>query len=78
LIANEERRITVNETLSHRKDRIKDLREGAKNKIDFDVHQLIGTMCYRLFGNVEASGKDNKSGSLVLNTGGVFEGKPLL
>lgn len=72
--ANEGARITVNETLSQEKIELK-TQEGAKIKVGLDVHQLI-VRCVT-GGNVEASGKTINQ-EVVLNTGGVFEGKPLL
>ena len=71
---NEGARITVNETLSQEKIELK-TQEGAKIKVGLDVHQLI-VRCVT-GGNVEASGKTINQ-EVVLNTGGVFEGKPLL
>lgn len=71
---NEGARIMVNETLSQEKIELK-TQEGAKIKVGLDVHQLI-VRCVT-GGNVEASGKTINQ-EVVLNTGGVFEGKPLL
>ncbi|MDL5513166.1 head GIN domain-containing protein [Arenibacter sp. M-2] len=70
---NEGARITVNETLSQEKIELK-TQEGAKIKVGLDVHHLV-VRCVT-GGIVEASGKTINQ-EVVLNTGGVFEGKPL-
>lgn len=70
---NEGARITVNETLSQEALELK-TQEGASIKIGLDVDQL--TVRSVTGGIVEASGKAKRT-IVVLNTGGIFEGKPL-
>jgi len=72
--ANEGARITLNETLNQEKIELKS-QEGAKIKVGLEVREL--TVRCVTGGIVEASGKTVNQ-EVVLNTGGVFEAKPLL
>ncbi|MCM4169426.1 DUF2807 domain-containing protein [Arenibacter sp. H213] len=71
---NEGARITVNETLVQQSITLK-TQEGAKIKVGLNVGQVDSRSVTG--GIVEASGK-TKNLKVVLNTGGIFEGKPLL
>lgn len=70
---NEGARITVSETLVQQSITLK-TQEGAKIKIGLDVNQVDSRSVTG--GIVEVSGQTNNL-KVVLNTGGIFEGKPL-
>lgn len=70
---NEGAKITVNETLTQDALELK-TQEGASIKVGLDVGLL--TVRSVTGGIVQASGK-SKNVTVVLNTGGIFEGKPL-
>lgn len=71
---NEGAQITVNETLNQEMIELR-TQEGAKIKVGLDVQDVV-VRCVT-GGIVEAAGKTNAQ-EVVLNTGGVFEGKPLV
>ena len=71
---NEGAKITVNETLDQDKIELR-TQEGAKIKVGLAVKDVV-VRCVT-GGIVEAAGKTNTQ-EVVLNTGGVFVGKPLI